>query len=1457
MTRVVSLSSSARRTRRVRVGMTVAMLLGVVPVLALVETPGARAAASALVDINPDTSDNPSANATTGGRGNGVANVPGEPDTYYSASEFGGIFKTVDGAGTWFQLDDHLPMATRDVAVDPGNTGTVYATSLYDGRANNSVSGINVSYDGGATWAHPATATPGPGASCNATAVAEPAAFGIAIQPGAPQNVFIGTNCGLAVSTNSGATWTFLDPTPATSDGNIVWDVAVQADGTLDICGDDGHFRRAAGAATFVAGDLPAGRCTLTVSPDENYVLLATNGLQAYETDNAGNAAGANWVSLGQIDSSTQSREAFVKVNDRTGTAFDVWVGNVSLYRAGCTTPAAPAPGGANRCGGPGTWAGPFTRTVGAHDDVGAIVFNVTQNVDACPVVFSSDGGMHVNTDTGADCHNPNWAKANVGYHAEWLWTMAADDQAGVTPERLTYGMQDDGLVLTQNAGATPPTWTQPGGIDVFDAVIDDDRLLFTQCCFSGRSTALQVANPDGTGVAGVTNYPNANEIVRFKFTEPLAQFGNDRYALLMANGVTGTGADAADSSGGLFVTTDFTQNPIQWAELGQTPQFACGIQVSRPASIPGGAPTFFVQVGFQGGGFNPGGCNTINGDQVWKYSGLSTTGTWTRIDNNAGAGGFTLFAVDPSNPNRLYAARNNAGTPQMVFSTNGGTTWTPDPELDSMMTGGGDFVYAPGTQNLQPTLLGYDPADPNVIVAGGHDSGVFISTNAGQDWSILTDPRTPHLSGTPHLPQPRYAYFDHEPGEPTRIFVGTRGRGVWRLTPASADLRITKTASPSPATAGEQLFYTVTVTNDGPNDAPDVTVTDNLPDQVTYVTDTDTCTENPSGSGDLECDLGDIPAGESRSFVIKVAVDPDVVSDAGEPTTITNTASVGSGGATDPDPSDNEATVVTIVEDEADLAVTKLCKPDTQIQAGETIECTVFVDNYGPSYARDVFVTDTILSDQQVTVSNLPPSCTRTAVTGGWRLRCQFGDVANASSTMTGRASVTYSLSTDEGGDIDTHATAASDTPDPNPDNNEAHVTLTVDSTSDLRIDKSGPATAVAGTDIAYSLSITNDGPSIAHGVVIEDNVPAGVAILAVSGSNGATCNAGAPGDASLPTRCSFGDVAPDASRTMTISVHVLPDTLATVHNDARVTSDTFDPDLSDNLDTVPTVVSGVADLSITKTDSPDPVVAGDQLTYTIEVTNNGPSTAQDVVITDTLPAGTTFVSGVDGNGATVCALVQPGTVVCDLGTMPPGTSETVLLTVLVDPSVPDGSVLTNSAEVSSSTADSDPSDNTATSDTAVTTAAELWLDKTAEERSGNPSPVVVYTLTVHNNAGCEADAQSSPTPTCGDGGPSDAQDIVVVDQLPLDAKKMTVQFISPQCVYDAPTHSVTCTADTVPAGATVQFVIEVQIKGSVGTITNSATLSSSIFDPVNGNNFDSADIVHQGGTGKGKGGK
>jgi hypothetical protein len=282
----------AHRLRPSRRALLGALALGC-PLLTL--QPAAAQFFTTTVDqIGPERStlDATDPDGASGGRVNGLAAVPGDNQTFYAASEWGGLFKSTDGARTWSHLPGHVPVATWDVEVDPANTNRVYATSLYDGRVN-SIAGINVSTDGGQTWTHPPTATPPDGFCADPERREEPSAFGIAIDPADSRDVYVGTNCGLAISDDRGATWRFVDPTPADG-GDDVWDIVVHHDGTIDLCGDDGHRRSTDGGATWSTAigvdRLPGGRCSITASPDEAHVLFAVSGTTIFETDDGGGA---------------------------------------------------------------------------------------------------------------------------------------------------------------------------------------------------------------------------------------------------------------------------------------------------------------------------------------------------------------------------------------------------------------------------------------------------------------------------------------------------------------------------------------------------------------------------------------------------------------------------------------------------------------------------------------------------------------------------------------------------------------------------------------------------------------------------------------------------------------------------------------------------------------------------------------------------------------------------------------------------------------------------------------------------------------------------------------------------------------------------------------------------------------------------------------------------------------
>ena len=239
-------------------------------------------------------------------------------------------------------------------------------------------------------------------------------------------------------------------------------------------------------------------------------------------------------------------------------------------------------------------------------------------------------------------------------------------------------------------------------------------------------------------GEAQVTSYP-AGDIPGFTWGHRLAGFGGNRVAMI--------------TSAGVFFTDDITASPIVWNPMTALPTGIPGGPCSIRSSTDGVTPTFFVQTDQ---------CTGRGPDRLYRMDG--TNGMWTRIDNVDGNNrGIGIFAADPTDPDRLYISYNPrgqgaGGAPSMQWSTDRGVTWHADLELDDMMTAGGVFKYlttqGPSTNRggagaafqgyAQPLLLAWSAEDPGVLVAGGVDSGVFLSLDAGANWSPRHRPADP-----------------------------------------------------------------------------------------------------------------------------------------------------------------------------------------------------------------------------------------------------------------------------------------------------------------------------------------------------------------------------------------------------------------------------------------------------------------------------------------------------------------------------------------------------------------------------------------------------------------------------------------------------------------------------------------------------------------------------------------
>lgn len=241
-----------------------------------------------------------------------------------------------------------------------------------------------------------------------------------------------------------------------------------------------------------------------------------------------------------------------------------------------------------------------------------------------------------------------------------------------------------------------------------------------------------------------------------------------------------------------------------------------------------------------------------------------------------------------------------------------------------------------------------------------------------------------------------------------------------------------------------------------------------------------------------------------------------------------------------------------------------------------------------------------------------------------------------------------------------------------------------------------------------------------------------------------------------------------------------------------------------------------GSADVGVTITDNPDPVAPGSPLTYTLDVSNDGPDTATDVTVVQTLPDGVTFVSADPSQGT----CTQQGQVLsCDLGNVAPGATPAIDVTVVP---IADG-VLTTVATVSANEPDPDTSNNSDQEQTVVgagaaTGSADLAITKTVAPQPAQVGDDLVYTVVVTN------------------GGPDPAVDTTVTDVLP-------AAFAFDSATPDQGTCSeslqvVTCNLGTVPAAGSVSIIIEGAALAT-GTFGNSASVFSATPDPDLSNNF------------------
>jgi uncharacterized repeat protein (TIGR01451 family) len=370
--------------------------------------------------------------------------------------------------------------------------------------------------------------------------------------------------------------------------------------------------------------------------------------------------------------------------------------------------------------------------------------------------------------------------------------------------------------------------------------------------------------------------------------------------------------------------------------------------------------------------------------------------------------------------------------------------------------------------------------------------------------------------------------------------------------TPAVADLAVYQDPANEPAGAGSRFTYLLSVDNDGPAKAIGVSLTDELPDGVTYVAaDGLPCVE---AAGVVTCAVGELAAGASAEVALEVEVPNEVG-------TLVNEVAVTSGTA-DFDASNNTNTLETQVGTGANLDLTA---SGSHPGEGAPVEFLVTVWNEGLQSAEGVVVED--LLPAGVTLVSATPTAGSCEPPSARRFTCSLGELAPLDDV---EIEIVVSGAT-SGLHTNFASVTSAGAADPEPGNNQdSHIAVVGDPPlADVSVYKTAPALASLGEDLVYAVTAENVGPEIALGVRVTDRLPTSVAFVAATVEGGTPC-----AHASGTVTCDLGDLVVDVPVEITITVR--PQSVGLVANTVEVAAQggPADPAPESNASTAETAV-------------------------------------------------------------------------------------------------------------------------------------------------------------------------------------------------------------------------------------------------------------------------------------------
>ncbi|MFK5971125.1 MAG: beta-propeller fold lactonase family protein [Candidatus Marithrix sp.] len=615
----------------------------------------------------------------------------------------------------------------------------------------------------------------------------------------------------------------------------------------------------------------------------------------------------------------------------------------------------------------------------------------------------------------------------------------------------------------------------------------------------------------------------------------------------------------------------------------------------------------------------------------------------------------------------------------------------------------------------------------------------------------------------------------------------------VTTLSTGLADLQISL-SNPKSVAVDSKLNYIITITNNGSDTANNVTLTDSLPTGVTFSSAIPSQGICGMDNDKVKCALGTL----ASAAVATVNLQADT------PTTVTANILVNqvevTANQSDTDTSNN--TVTTNVNfmlevPEADLQLAVTTAPESIVGPNNQLTYKLTITNAGPNQASNIILTGNLADNVTFTADNEDCTAISNIVT------CNLSKLE-----INDTSQFTVYVTTDETlGTIDFTSNIISNATDPDLTNNQVIATNEIGKQEiDLMV-LDAVATPITtqlnvGEDIIYTVQVQNNSTdTIATAVRLTANLPSQMTYIAGDSACEFTGS---------QVSCPLTNINPSDSQTIDFTLRAIQ-TGTNVVTSFTITGDGTDTDPNNNSNSISLekIIGNVADFVVNVTSSADSVLVGENVSYEIEVTNNGPDVANAILQVNL--AGDNIAVAVSeescGNGTNFS---------CGLIAMQVG--EPKKITVDITPTKM-GNITITASVVGNGFDSTIP--NNATAEIAVANKlADIGVELTVEPVLAFLTKNVTYTSTITNN------------------GPNQATGIIVTQDL-----DPNVKFVSatpsqgPNCTYA--NNAVTCQIGPLSSSSDNEaFINVIVVPQLLGTINSAVTVRSDMVDPELANN-------------------